>query len=72
MTQYSNINLNKNSDCVFRYERRANSLLKTNYKDKGYSNDYLETGSVGPDRTLGSKLRKCCENDPLALLGQAV
>ena len=29
-------------------------------------------GSVGPDRTFGSKLRKRCENDPLALLGQAV
>ncbi|MDY6263319.1 MAG: hypothetical protein SPM09_02810 [Fibrobacter sp.] len=29
-------------------------------------------GSVGPVRTLGSKLRFCCENDPPALLGQAV
>lgn len=56
MTQYSNINLNKNSDCVFRYERRANSLLKTNYKDKGYSNDYLET--IKQDST------KCIENRP--------
>ena len=28
--------------------------------------------SVGPDRTFGSKLRKRCENDPLALLGLAV
>ena len=31
-----------------------------------------KNGSVGPGRTLGSKLRKSCENDPLALLGQAV
>ena len=29
-------------------------------------------GSVGPGRTFGSKLRKSCENDPSALLGQAV
>ena len=29
-------------------------------------------GSVGPGRTFGSKLRKNCENGPLALLGQAV
>ena len=26
----------------------------------------------GPGRTFGSKLRKSCENGPLALLGQAV
>ena len=32
----------------------------------------IPSGSVGPGRTLGSKLRKSCENDPLALLGQAV
>ena len=36
-------------------------------------NDWAEKkGSVGPGRTFGSKLRKRCENDPLALLGQAV
>ncbi len=29
-------------------------------------------GSVGPGRTLGSKLRFCCENDPLALSSLSV
>ena len=38
----------------------------------GEQKDTNKTGSVGLDCTFSRKLRFCCENDPLALLGQAV